>query len=124
MGNFDLLRLCRLVHRICVCLVSPHPPRAVHRRHRVLLAAIKSLTSLQDLCVSGNKLTALPHELGGLRQLQRLQADSNLITAIPGAYHIYSCSSLTHSADPALSKLLSLSLESDRSLQGLQLSSS
>ena len=43
------------------------------------------MTSLQRLSLEGNRLTALPKELGDLSALRVLNANGNLLTAIPGA---------------------------------------
>ena len=43
------------------------------------------MTTLRQLDVSGNRLTALPRELGRLVKLRSLLADNNLITSVPGA---------------------------------------
>ena len=47
-------------------------------------AAVSSLSSLKELNVANNKLSALPREIGHLKELQRLYADNNAITALPG----------------------------------------
>ena len=47
-------------------------------------AAVVSMTSLHRLSLEGNRLTALPKELGNLSHLRVLNANGNLLTAIPG----------------------------------------
>lgn len=46
-------------------------------------AALGRLTSLRELRIPGNKLTALPQDLGFLVNLRKLIADNNLISSIP-----------------------------------------
>jgi len=46
---------------------------------------VGQLTSLRELRVSGNRLAALPREVGALLRLHRLAADNNLLTSIPRA---------------------------------------
>ena len=45
------------------------------------------MTSLQRLSLEGNRLTSLPKELGDLGALRVLNANGNLLTAIPGGQH-------------------------------------
>ena len=53
--------------------------------HVGVTAGIGALTNLRELRVSGNKLAGLTSEIGSLRKLHRLVADSNLLTSIPGS---------------------------------------
>ena len=47
-------------------------------------AAVVSMSSLHRLSLEGNRLTTLPKELGNLSHLRVLNANGNLLTAIPG----------------------------------------
>ena len=58
--------------------MRPHIPK------NYSAAALGKLTNLREFRVAGNRLVALPEEIGSLRHLRKLVADNNLITAMPG----------------------------------------
>ncbi len=49
------------------------------------MQALATLTNLQELRLSDNRLNQLPKEIGQLVELRRLVADNNQLTSLPGA---------------------------------------
>ena len=56
-------------------------------------AVLPHLCRLQELCLEGNRLTALPESIGGLGKLRELWVHGNALTALPAA--LGRCASLT-----------------------------